>query len=425
MIQPAPKNESGHPILIVDDEEIVLVALRDTLLREGYKVVSSPHAVHALSIVKEQKFSVVISDHQMPMITGLDFLAQVKQVQPDATRILITAVLSLGTVIDAINKGEIYRFVVKPWLREELLATVRNAVQRHELICQNNRLHEETEAINRKLIELNYELEAQLAGWDAQNKQLLQITEAQEKNLNQSIQLCLHALQAFHPPLAKKGRMVATLCNAMAKELDLPQTDRQTLEISALIHDIGMVDIPRELIRKLEDSSAKWSEPELQILRQHPVIGGELARFSDPLQNIAPLIRAHHERMDGSGYPDGLKGEFIPFLARLLMVAVAFVESPLQGFAARDAVAVGSGSLFDPEAIRVFLKVFPTLTLPVNPRKVSILELRPGMVVAESIYGPTGNLLIADGQALTAAYIARLMMQQPVQSIPQTLMVYC
>src|SRR5882724_1659824 len=122
----ASQKEAGHTILIVDDEEIVLVALRDTLLAEGYQVVASPHAVHALSVLKEQEFAVVITDQQMPMVTGLEFLTQVKQTQPDATRVLITAVLNLGTVIDAINKGEIYRFVVKPWLREELLATVKN-----------------------------------------------------------------------------------------------------------------------------------------------------------------------------------------------------------------------------------------------------------------------------------------------------------
>src|ERR1019366_9578984 len=95
-------------ILIVDDEEIVLVALRDTLLREGYQVVASPHAIHALSVLKEQPFSVVITDQQMPMVTGLEFLAQVRDIQPDATRILITAVLSLSTLIEAINKAEIY-----------------------------------------------------------------------------------------------------------------------------------------------------------------------------------------------------------------------------------------------------------------------------------------------------------------------------
>src|ERR1700691_3973126 len=166
-----------HPILIVDDEEIVLVALRDTLLREGYKVVASPHAVHALSILKERQFSVVITDQQMPMVTGLEFLGQVKQIQPNATRILITAVLSLSTVIDAINKGEIYRFVVKPWLREELLATVRNAVQRYELIRSNARLHAETVAMNEKLVQLNHALEVQVTRVAEQNRQLEELAK--------------------------------------------------------------------------------------------------------------------------------------------------------------------------------------------------------------------------------------------------------
>src|SRR5580704_9967607 len=177
---PTPSSQAP-PILAVDDEEIVLVALRDTLAREGYKVVASPHAIHALSVLKEQEFSVVITDQQMPMVLGLEFLAQVREIQPDATRILITAVLSLGTVIDAINKGEIYRFVVKPWLREELLATVKNAVQRHELICKNARLQAETLAVNGKLTQLNQALEAQLAKVAEQNQQLAQLAAAHEE----------------------------------------------------------------------------------------------------------------------------------------------------------------------------------------------------------------------------------------------------
>ena len=140
-----------RPILIVDDEEIVLVALRDTLLREGYTVVSSPHAVHALTVLKEQEFSVVITDQQMPMVTGLEFLAQVRQIQPDATRILITAVLNISTLIDAINKAEIYRFVVKPWAREELLAAVKSAFERYNLISNNSRLLAQTLQENAQL----------------------------------------------------------------------------------------------------------------------------------------------------------------------------------------------------------------------------------------------------------------------------------
>jgi DNA-binding NtrC family response regulator len=152
----------ARPILIVDDEEIVLVALRDTLLREGYTVVSSPHAVHALSVLKEQEFSVVITDQQMPMVSGLEFLSQIRQIQPDATRILITAVLDLSILIDAINKAEIYRFVVKPWSREDLLATVKSAVERHDLISNNARLLKEAVDGNRELVKLTMSLSDQI-----------------------------------------------------------------------------------------------------------------------------------------------------------------------------------------------------------------------------------------------------------------------
>ena len=182
-LEPQATGGEAPPILIVDDEEIVLVALRDTLLREGYRVVPSPHAIHALSVLKQEKFSVVITDQQMPMVSGLEFLAQVREIQPDATRILITAVLSLSTVIDAINKGEIYRFIVKPWLREELLATVKNAVQRHELISKNARLQAETQAMNAQLTDLNRALEAQVARVAEQNTQLHAFARAQEENL--------------------------------------------------------------------------------------------------------------------------------------------------------------------------------------------------------------------------------------------------
>jgi DNA-binding NtrC family response regulator len=151
-----------RPILIVDDEEIVLVALRDTLLREGYTVVSSPHAVHALSVLKEQEFSVVITDQQMPMVSGLEFLAQVRQIQPDASRILITAVLNISTLIDAINKAEIYRFVVKPWSREELLAMVKSAVERFDLVSAKSRLLAKTLVANQELLKLNRSLKTQL-----------------------------------------------------------------------------------------------------------------------------------------------------------------------------------------------------------------------------------------------------------------------
>src|SRR5246127_3871469 len=225
--------ESGHPILIVDDEEIVLVALRDTLLREGYKVVASPHAVHALSILKQQQFSGGITDQQMPLVTGLAFLAQVKQIQPDATRILITAVLNLGTVIDAINKGEIYRFIVKPWLREEFLTTVKNAVQRYGFICQHAYLQQPTQSMNDQLVELNRSLEQQVKLVAEQNRQLADVNDALARNLVRSMELCVHTMQTFYPSLGNQARRVSQLCKSIAQVLELSPDECRVLESGA------------------------------------------------------------------------------------------------------------------------------------------------------------------------------------------------
>jgi response regulator RpfG family c-di-GMP phosphodiesterase len=417
--------EAPHPILIVDDEEIVLVALRDTLLREGYTVVASPHAIHALSVLREQPFSVIITDQQMPLVSGLEFLAQVREIQPDATRILITAVLNLSTVIDAINKGEIYRFVVKPWLREELLATVKNAVQRHELISHNKRLQATTQEMNQKLKQLNTALEEQVATVAAQNEQLQNLLRAQAENLRQSVELCVQTMQTFYPTLGNQARRTAAICAAMAQGAGLPDDQRQILEISALIHDIGLVGVPRQLIKRWEQLPNSLNAAETALVHQHPILGEELASFSHQLRPVGPTIRAHHERFDGDGYPDKLRGSEIPWLARLLAVAVANAESPLDPKAAMDMISRGSGSAFDPEAVRVFLRHAPKMTVPGRQREVLLTELKPGMVLAQGIYSDNGVLLMPDGQPLTAPYIDKLLNYNRINPISQSLLVYC
>jgi response regulator RpfG family c-di-GMP phosphodiesterase len=417
--------ETVHPILIVDDEEIVLVALRDTLLREGYQVVASPHAIHALSVLKEQPFSVVITDQQMPMVTGLEFLAQVRDIQPDATRILITAVLSLSTVIDAINKGEIYRFIVKPWLREELLATVKNAVQRHELISKNARLQADTQGMNRQLQELNRSLASQVARVAEQNAQLHEFARSQAENLRRSVELCVQTMRTFYPTVGAQARRVAVLCQVMAEGCQLSPTEKQTLEISGYIYDIGLLGVPRPLIKRWQEAPEGLSEPEWGLVHQHPILGAELAAFVHHLTAVGPTIRGHHERFDGAGYPDRLRGQDIPWLSRLLAVAVAYAESNLEPKLASAMVSQGSGSAFDPEAVRIFLRAAPKAVVPGKQRVVPLEDLVPGMVLAEGIYSENGMLLIPDGQRLTATYIDKLLNYNRINPISQSLLVYC
>ena len=302
MKPPDPSLEpSLKQILVVDDEDIVRIALRETLRRERYGVTACPSPEEALLALQKEAFSVIISDYQMPGMTGLDFLAKAKQIQPDATRILITAVLSLDTVIEAINKGEIYRFIVKPWIREELLATVRNAVQRHELIVRNTVLQATTLAMNEQLVSLNKALESRANAESEQRRRLAELNSALELNLHHSVQLCLKVLQSFHPALGTQARRVFGLCRAMADTLRLPDSDRQTLELSAWLHDIGLVGTPRGLIRKWLQQKEKLTPTEQSQIEQHPILGEELVDFVAHLQPVGRVIRGHHEQFDGRG----------------------------------------------------------------------------------------------------------------------------
>lgn len=416
---------SLHRLLIVDDEPMVLASLQQTLTREGYHVTTAGNPFVALDELKKRTFSVIISDNQMPGVTGLEFLSQAKELQPNATRILITAVLSLDTVIDAINKGEIYRFIVKPWLREELLATVKNAVQRYELIDHNTVLQSKAVVLNRELIEVNRTLELQMARVAEQNESLGQLNQALAENLQHSVKLGLHILQTFHPALGNQARRVHQVCVALADTLHLSPEKRQVLEFSAWLHDIGLVAIPRDLIRRWEISPGSLRQDERNLLQSHPILGQDLVKFVHHLEDVGVVIRAHHERFDGRGFPDALRGEEIPWLARLLAVAVSFSESNFEESAAIENIRQESGAAFDPEAVRAFLRALPKAAMSRKEREVLLCELAPGMVLATGIYTPNGLLLVPEGQPLNESAIGKILSHNRTNPIIQSLLVYC
>lgn len=141
---------------------MVLATLKVTLEREYFDVSTSSNPLEALQLVANRDFAVIVSDHRMPQMTGLDFLIECRRRRPNSSRILLTAVLNLSTVVEAINRGEICRFIAKPWLREELIAAIRDAVQRHDLAVHNQALQEETARLNQQLMAANKALEAKL-----------------------------------------------------------------------------------------------------------------------------------------------------------------------------------------------------------------------------------------------------------------------
>ncbi|MBI5800609.1 MAG: response regulator [Verrucomicrobia bacterium] len=406
-----------HRILVVDDEEIVLAALRETLLRAGYDVCAVPDAVRALGFVHTTPFAAIISDQQMPRMSGLDFLAQAKVLQPEASRILITAVLTLGTVIEAINTGEIYRFIIKPWLREELLATVTNAVHRHELLRHNAELQAATQACNLQLSAANVSLAEQVRLAESQRLTLT-------GQVRQHTEIILRALRASHPLLGCRARRTQEICRALAETCSLPESDANDLMLASGLHDIGMLAAPHETVRRWLHEPGQLTQDEHAVLRQHPVAGQEMIAAGPELATAAGLVRAHHEHFDGTGFPDALAGDQLSWPARLLAVAAAFGDAQEADSAAVEQIKLASGSRFDPDAVRAFLRAAPQARVPRQEREVLLSELQPGMVLASAIYTAHGLMLVPQGQPLSEPSIDKLKSHHRTTPITQSLLVF-
>jgi len=411
-------------ILIVDDEPVVLNALKETLERERYHVVACSSPIKALAILEERTFAVIISDQRMPEMLGLEFLVESRRICPHASRILITAVLSLPTIVDAINKGEIFRFVAKPWLREELLATVRNALHRHELITHNEILQAQTQELNARLMVANSALEKQVKDLEERRQQLDAANRELGARYESSLELCRRILTAYDPILGGQAKALVEFATKMAETEHFNEAEKHALRSAAWLSDLGLIGVSRELLRSFRANPGALTERERATLHHHPVYSQTLAALVDSRTDVGEVIRAHHEHFDGTGYPDGIAGRNIPWAARCLAVAVGFVESGQPKQAAIDTILAKSGSTYDPEAVRLFLKVTHLVHLPRQVREIMLEELEPGMVLASGIYSPHGLLLIGEGQALGPATIAKIRSHNQITPISQRLLVY-
>ena len=411
-------------ILVVDDEPRVLAGLKEVLERQGFRVYSTTDPLRGIDLLRERDYGVIISDHRMPAMSGLEFLVHCQRIQPNASRVLVTAVLSLPTLVEAINRGEIYRFLAKPWLREELIATVGNAFNRYELIVQNHRLLEEASELNQKLAKANAALEGKLAELEHKGRSLDDVNQELGRRYGQALELGVRILATFDPHLAGRTRAIAAIAEQMATSSHLNSTEQEALKISAWLCDIGLVGVQRETYRVYQQSPDQLTEHELAGIHNHPIYSQTLAGMLDGRALVAETIRGHHERFDGSGFPDGLAGNAIPWPARCLAVAVAYVESSLPTEVALEKIARESGSGLDPEAVRLFRTTTRLQSLPRTVREVMLDDLRPGMVLAGGVYSPHGLLLVGEGQPLNSMIIDKILRHNLTTPISQRLLVY-
>ena len=411
-------------ILVVDDEPVVLNALKETLEREGFHVVGCQSPLKALALLSERDFAVIISDQRMPEMLGLDFLVESRRIRPHASRILITAVIALPTIVDAINRGEIFRFIAKPWLREELIATAHNAVQRHELVATNTLLQAETQSLNVQLRSANTELQARVSDLEKQRHDLDKANRELAASYEQSLELCRRILTTYDPLLGGQSKALAEFATQMGASPNFTAQESHALRTAAMLCDLGLIGVPREMLRAFRAPGAQLTEHERTMLHAHPIYSQTLAAQIDSRHEVGEIIRHHHEHFDGTGYPDNLAGESIPWPARCLAVAVGYVESGLPKNAAIEQLLAQSGKAYDPEAVRLFLQVGKFIQLPKQVREIMLHELEPGMILANGIYSPLGLLLVGEGQALSPGTIVKIRNHNQVTPISQRLLVY-
>jgi response regulator RpfG family c-di-GMP phosphodiesterase len=402
-LDPAPAPPGSRAVLLVDDDPGVRDALGGQLEVEGYTVMTAADGPQALEVLGQFSFPVVISDQHMPAMTGLQLFAKMRDLQPHTSRVLITGQTNVPTLVQAINEGEIHRFIGKPWSRADLVATVQNAIQRYDLLETNERLQADT-------ARLNHELSEQLKLLRAQNEQLAEAQEALSENFERSLGLCHRVVTTFSPLVGKRTKAVVDLCRKLVDVPNAPFTknERHILLTAAWLHDIGLIGAPHATVRRyLTEPETCTGDDWLQI-RQHPIFGQTLAAFVDPLISVGETIRAHHERWDGTGYPDGLAGKLIPWPARCLAAVSEFVSLAMGREQALGILARQAGNALDPDAVQLLSRVASTSQIPRPVNEVGVRDLVPGMQLAKGIYSSSGLLLMAEGEELTPSSINRL-----------------
>ena len=411
-------------VLLLDDDRDLLETLQEQLRCEGFAVTACSTPDAALAEIRATDFAAIVSDQHMPGMTGLEFFARAREVQPNASRVLITGVLAVDTVVSAINQGEIFRFLAKPWSRAELLATIGNATQRYRLLIDNARLRADTLDLNRQLVNANTELLCKVEQLIEKKHQLDEAHEALSENFDHSLGLCYRIINTFYPLLGARTKATVELCRKMTQTDDFTSQEKHVLMTSAWLHDIGLVGVDRDILHKLFTRREDCMPDDWVSIRQHPIYGQTMAAFVDRLNTVGATIRGHHERFDGSGYPDRLAGHAIPWTARCLAVAAAFVETGLTSEKAGEAIVAESGRAFDPDAVRLFFKTTNSTELPRQVREMMLNELRPGMHLARGIFSPAGLLLIPEGQELTSPTIAKIKNHNLLANVTQRLLVY-
>jgi len=435
-IKGEPQPDTPHEsLLFVDDEPNILSALRRLFRPLGYRIFIAENAAAGLEIISNEKIDLVISDMRMPEMDGAQFLEQVRLKSPDTIRILLTGYADIKSTIAAINKGQIYRYIAKPWEDSDITLTVRHALERKYLKCEKERLEALTKRQNAELKDINASLEEKVQARTEEVRQTMGFLEVAHEKLKKSfftsIRVFANLMELREGSMAGHSRRVADLAHKLAVRLGMGESEAQEVMIAALLHDIGQIGLPDSLLHK---PFSKLTGEERVIVVKHPLVGQTALMALEQLNGAAKLIRWHHERFDGMGFPDGLAGQDIPLGARVLAVVNDYDSAQLghlmnRRLNAQDALVFikeGSMKRYDPEVVNAFLDMLGSNDDRTVVQEVALrpVALKDGMVLSRDLIGKNGMLLLAKDYVLDDKLIIQLRNYERAEGQPVHIFVY-
>ncbi len=328
-------SEKQATILIVDDEEMVRRLLHQKLSSEGYRCEEAGGADQALYELKSKPVALVLLDIRMPGKSGAELLPEIKASYPDTAVIMATAITDTSTAIQCMKEGA-YDYITKPFNLDEVVLSIDRALEKRRLELENRDYQQHLE----------------------------QRVEAQARKIRASflsaITALAYALEAKDKYTSGHSRRVAETSIAIAEELGLPQHSTERIRQAGLIHDIGKIGVRESVLNK----PGRLTDEEFQHVKYHCEMGEHILTPIVEDEEMLKVVRHHHERYDGTGYPDRLKYEQIPLGARILAVADSYdamtSERPYRKAMSAEAACAeierGKRTQFDPEVADAFLK---------------------------------------------------------------------
>jgi len=338
------------PILIVDDDQAIRELLVEGLESFGHQALTASGAAEALELVRGRPIRLVLSDIDMPGVDGMQLLRMLKAHDADLDVVMVTGAIDAGTAVRAIRQGAA-DYVTKPFNLEEVQIVVERTLDKRRLILENRAHQERLEELvtlrTQEVLDKKREVE--------------RLYGELERSYEATLQALVTALDFRDNETQGHSYRVTEYTTVVARRMGLPDADVAWIRRGAILHDVGKIGVSDAVLRKPGKLDAReWEE-----MRRHPEMGYQMLRHIPFLQPALAIVLSHQERFDGTGYPQGLRGESIPLGARIFAVVDTFdamtsdrpYRAALSAQAARDEIRRCAGTQFDPRVAQAFLDI--------------------------------------------------------------------